>query len=263
MPGPTAFVTGAAAGIGRATARAFAADGYVVGAYDINEDGLRSLATEIEQAGGQVVTGLLDVTDPDQFRAQVDQFVVSSGGRLNVLVNNAGILAAGPFEEMPVATHHRMVDINVKGMINGMLAAFPHLEKSPNSRVVNLCSASAIYGQAELATYSATKFAVRGLTEGLDLEWGRHGIRVIAIWPAFVDTPMTIGLSTGTTRSAGINLDAGGVAKAIVAAADPAKRRLIHRVHFPVGWQSTAAWNASHFAPAWLMRLVNKRLNGV
>ena len=123
--------------------------------------------------------------------------------------------------------------------MNGLFAAFPYLRATPNSVAVNLASASAIYGQAELATYSATKFFVRGITEALDIEWSTYGIRVVSMWPLYVNTAMTENIKTGTTESLGIRLTAQDVADAIVAAVEPSfLRRAIHQVHFPVGTQT-------------------------
>lgn len=255
------FITGAAAGIGRATALSFARNGWFVGAYDIDEVGLKTLAEEIEDLGATVLTGHLDVTDADEVTQQLDEFVGAAGNRLDVMINNAGILVAGRFEDIAVRTHHREIDINTKGVVNGVHAALPHLRATPGSVVVNLASASAIYGQAELANYSATKFFVRALTEALDLEWSRYGIRVIAMWPLYVQTAMTTGVKTGTTDSLGIRLTAQDIADDIVAAVDPSwPHRLIHQVHFPVGRQAKTMAIASRFSPAWLTRLANKRL---
>lgn len=257
----TVFITGGAAGIGRATALSFARNGYVVGAYDIDEVGLKSLADEIEDLGATAITGHLDVTDPDEMAQRVDEFVRAAGNRLDVMINNAGILVAGRFEEIAIATHHREIDINTKGVVNGLHAAFPHLRATPGSVVVNMASASAIYGQAELANYSATKFFVRAMTEALDLEWKRYGIRVVAMWPLFVQTAMTADVKTGTTDSLGIRLTAQDIADDIVNAVDPAwQRRLIHQVHYPVGRQAKTLAMGARFSPAWLTRLVNKRL---
>jgi NAD(P)-dependent dehydrogenase (short-subunit alcohol dehydrogenase family) len=263
------FITGAAAGIGRATALTFARQGFTVGGYDIDEVGLKTLADEIDQlgatgsnvAGATAIVGHLDVTDPDEMAQRVGEFADAAGGRLDVMINNAGILRAGRFEEMDIAGHLREIDINAKGVVNGLYAAFPHLRSTPKAVVVNLSSASAIYGQAELANYSATKFFVRGITEALDLEWERYGIRVIAMWPLYVQTAMTENLATGTTESLGIRLTAQEIADAIVAATVPSKlRRAIHQVHFPVGSQSKVLAAGSRFSPGWLTRLVNKRL---
>ncbi|OBA77867.1 short-chain dehydrogenase [Mycolicibacterium elephantis] len=259
--GKSVFITGAAAGIGRATALTFARKGFTVGGYDIDEVGLKTLADEIERLGAVAHTGHLDVTDPDEMAQRVGDFAKAAGDRLDVMINNAGILRAGRFEELDIAGHHREIDINAKGVVNGLYAAFPYLRKTPNSVVVNLSSASAIYGQAELANYSATKFFVRGITEALDIEWNRYGIRVIAMWPLYVQTAMTDSIKTGTTDSLGIRLSAQDVADAIAAAVEPSLlRRAAHQVHFPVGTQTKVLTTGSRFSPAWLTRLINKRL---
>jgi NAD(P)-dependent dehydrogenase (short-subunit alcohol dehydrogenase family) len=256
------FITGAAAGIGRATALSFARRGYTVGAYDIDDAGLATLADEVASTGGRAVTGHLDVTDTDEMVQRVAEFAQATGGRLDVMVNNAGILLAGRFEDIEAAAHLKEVDVNVKGVINGLHAAFPHLRRTPHSVVVNLASASAIYGQPELANYSATKFFIRGITEALDVEWSRYGIRVISMWPLYVQTAMTDDISTGTTRSLGVRLTAQDVADAILAAVEPSRlRRTIHQVHFPVGAETKAFAMGSRFAPAWLNRLIIQRLS--
>jgi NADP-dependent 3-hydroxy acid dehydrogenase YdfG len=261
-PQKAVFITGAAAGIGRATAMTFARNGFTVGGYDIDEVGLKTLADDIDQIGGAAITGHLDVTDTDEMAQRVSEFANAVGDRLDVMINNAGILLAGRFEDIDATKHLREIDINAKGVVNGLHAAFPYLRATPNSVVVNLASASAIYGQAELANYSATKFFVRGITEALDIEWNRYGIRVIAMWPLYVQTAMTDHIKTGTTESLGIRLTAQDVADAIVKAVEPSwLRRAIHQVHFPVGSQTKIIAAGSRFSPAWLTRLVNKRLS--
>ena len=258
------FITGAAAGIGRATALTFARNGYTVGGYDIDEVGLKSLAGEIEALGATAVTGHLDVTDPDEMAKRVSEFAKAAGDRLDVMINNAGILRTGRFEDIDISLQLKEIDINTKGVVNGLHAAFGYLRTTPNSVVVNLASASAVYGQAELATYSATKFFVRGITEALDIEWSTYGIRVVAMWPLYVKTAMTENIKTGTTESLGINLTAQDVADAIVAAVEPSwVQRRIHQVHFPVGTQTRASVVLSRFSPAWLQRLLSKRLAGL
>jgi len=251
------LITGAAAGIGRATARLFAVRGWRVGAYDVDEAGLASLA---EESDGTVATGLLDVRDASAWERTVEEFVAGSGGLLDVLVNNAGVLDGGGFADIPLALHRRAVDINVMGVINGCHAAHPYLRATPDAHVVNLASASAIYGQAELATYSATKFAVRGLSEALDLEWRGDDITVTALWPLFVRTGMTDDLDIGTTRSLGVRLTADEVAREVYAAATSG-HGLLGSVHRPVGLQARALFAASEIAPTWLSRAVNQYLS--
>lgn len=249
----TVFITGAAAGIGRATALRFAREGFRVGAYDVDEAGLAALAAE---ASG-VVTGVLDVRDGDAWDEALAEFCGDDA--LDVLVNNAGVLDGGRFEDIALVRHRRAVEINVLGVINGCHRAHRYLRAG--SHVVNLASASAIYGQAELATYSATKFAVRGLTEALDLEWGPRGITVTALWPLFVATDMTRGLDIGTTRSLGVHLRPDQVAAEVYVAATTG-HGLLGSTHRAVGLQAKALFTAAALAPSWVSRAVNKRLAG-
>lgn len=249
----TVLVTGAATGIGRAIALKFAGHGYRVGAFDIDETGLASLVVEAGSEA-EIVTGRMDVRVVADWQAALDSLVGDGG--LDVLVNNAGVLQSGQFTEISLAEHARTIEINVTGVITGCHTAHPSL-KLARGQVINLCSASAVYGQPELATYSASKFAVRGLTESLDLEWAADGIRVSALWPLFVRTNMTEGMDIGTTRSLGINLSVADVAQAAWETAN-AKRQL--SPHHGVGIQSQTLMAASSVAPGALTRLVNKYL---
>lgn len=256
MTVPTVFISGAAAGIGRATALRFAREGYRVGAYDVDLAGLASLRDEVGNSGGDISIGQLDVTDAADWQQQLAAFTGPSH-RLDILINNAGVLSSGRFEEIPLESQRRMVDVNVYGVMAGLHTAFPYLRETAHSQVINLCSASAIYGQPELAVYSSTKFAVRGLTEALELEWRRHGIRVIAMWPLFVATAMVDGVETSSTRSLGIHLTADDVAEEIFTAARR-DRKWLPRVHYPVGRQTKVLAGLSQVSPNWVQRLMNK-----
>ena len=253
---PTVFISGAAAGIGRATAVLFAQRGYRVGAYDVDLAGLASLREEVSIRGGDIAIGQLDVSSAEDWAQQLEAFTGSSR-RLDVLVNNAGVLSHGRFEEIGLQTQRRIVDVNVYGTMAGLHTAFPYLRDTRGAQVVNLCSASAIYGQPELATYSASKFAVRGLTEALELEWRRYGIRVIAMWPLFVQTPMVDGVETNATRRLGVHLSAEDVAKSIYDATHSTPSRL-PKVHYPVGRQTKVLAGLAQMSPNWAARLLNK-----
>ena len=119
---------------------------------------------------------------------------------------SGGSVLTGRLDTIPLADQQRAVEVNVTGVLNSCHTAYPYLRATPGAQVVNLCSASAIYGQPELATYSATKFAVRGLTEALDLEWEDDDITVTAIWPLFVNTAMVDGMDVGAQRRLGVRL---------------------------------------------------------
>ncbi|WP_228549392.1 SDR family oxidoreductase, partial [Dietzia sp. SYD-A1] len=260
----TVLVTGAGRGIGEATARGFADAGYLVGAFDLQPCAWAA-------GDDRVITGALDVTDPAAWEAALEQVTARSGGALNVLVNNAGLLYGMPFVDASYEQDSALVDVNVKGVMYGCRAAHPYLEKASSAVVVNLCSASAIYGQAEMAVYSATKFAVRGITEALDLEWGPTGIRVCSVWPLYVGTGMLEGVNTAGMRNMGVRLTEGDVAGEVLRLAEQTRRPtsgLLGRirgvvgreVHRPVGTQATAMYLASQVGPGRIIRLANRRL---
>lgn len=252
------FITGAAQGIGAATAERFVREGWFVGLHDVDLDGVQALRERL--GPDNALAARLDVRDTEAWTPSLQHFWEQAGGRFDVLLNNAGIASSGAFESLTLATHHAIVDVNLKGVINGAHAGHDFLRRNPGggARLINLASASAIYGAAGLASYSATKFAVRGLTEALDLEWRAQGIRVCDLWPLFVSTKMVEGLSLPTIRSLGVRLTAQDVANAIWKAANHAG----HRVHWPVGAQALGLYYAACWLPDRLTRAVTARLSG-
>lgn len=181
----TIFVTGAASGIGKATALLFASRGWFVGCYDVDGEGARAVAQEI---GAQSVHGRLDVRNEESWKVVASDFETTSK-RLDVLFNCAGILRMGRFEDVSPAACREQLEVNVMGVILGIQTLLPLLERT-RGRIVNMSSASAIYGQPELAVYSASKFAVRALTEALDLELASRGVTSCDLMPGYVDTAM-------------------------------------------------------------------------
>ena len=182
------FVTGAASGMGRATVFRFASEGWFVGGYDVSDAGLASLADEVGAGNG--LFERLDVTDPLAFAAAVSRFREAAAGRMDILHNNAGIIAHGLFDEMEWATIERIVRVNLFGPMIGIRAALPLLRDTPNALCFTTCSASAIFGSANLAAYSASKQGVRALTEALSVELARFGIRVGDVIPGIIETAM-------------------------------------------------------------------------
>lgn len=255
---PAIFVTGAATGIGRACAERFARHGWFVGLYDIDADGAAAVAATLPPDCG--VAGALDVTDPEIWQVALAQFWEKSGQRLDVLFNNAGVLTTGPFETVDLAKHQAMLNVNVLGMINGCYAAFDYLHRTPGARVINMASATAIYGQPDLVTYSATKFAVRGFTEGLELEWRRHGIRVSDVWPSYVRTSMSKKFEhLASAQSLGVRLTPADVAVTVWDCAT--NQSLVPKTHWIVGLQAKLLAIATSVSPAPLSRWVVRRLS--
>lgn len=209
------FVTGAAAGIGRATALLFARRGFRVGLYDVDELGLARVAGEIGERAA--VWGRLDVADPRSVEAAVAAFGAWTGGRMDVLFNCAGILRMGAFDAIPIAEYEKEIAINVLGPVYVTRAALPLLERGERPVIVTMSSASAQYGVPEMAVYSATKFFVRGLTEALDLELAGRGIRVCDVAPGYVATEMVSSQRTPakSVGKLGVSLTADDVAEVV------------------------------------------------
>ncbi|MFQ5698739.1 MAG: SDR family oxidoreductase [Myxococcota bacterium] len=182
------FITGAASGMGRATAELFASKGWLVGALDVDVEGLRTLEKEL--GSDRCWIRYLDVTDKAEYDAAVSEFGAASGGRLDLLFNNAGIGEGGFFEDVPHEAAMRVVHVNLIGVLNGIYAALPLLKATEGSLCFSTSSSSATYGMPNLAVYSATKHAVKGLTEALSIEFERHGIRVADVLPGLIDTPI-------------------------------------------------------------------------
>jgi NAD(P)-dependent dehydrogenase (short-subunit alcohol dehydrogenase family) len=252
---PTIFITGAAQGIGRACAKRFASRGFTVGLYDIDEPGLAALAEEIGRDHGsdKVCWQRLDVCDGASIDAGLRQFAAHTGGRLDVLLNNAGVLSVGPFEQIDLAAHRKMIAVNVQGLLEVAHRAFPLLRDTPGARLINMSSGSAIYGIPEMASYSATKHFVRGLTEALDLEWRRHDIAVCDVMPMFVATALLTNTATANSMGRlGVRLCADDVADVVWTAANARGRAA--RVHWPVGLQTAVAFAAKRLSPSWLDR---------
>ncbi len=182
------FITGGAGGMGLETGRYFAERGWRVGLFDLNEAQLAEAASGFEP--GSVMTGTVDVTREADFLPAVEAFAEFSGGRMDVLFNNAGIAPGGWFDEMGSDIIRQTIDVNVMGVIYGIRAALPLLQATTNALCVSTSSSVATYGHARRAVYSASKFAVKGLTEALSLEFERFDIRTADVLPGCIDTPM-------------------------------------------------------------------------
>jgi NAD(P)-dependent dehydrogenase (short-subunit alcohol dehydrogenase family) len=180
------FITGAASGIGRATARLFAERGWFVGAFDIDEAGLATLVDDL--GAERCLTRRLDVSDKPDYDAAMAAFSEATGGRLDLLFNNAGIGAGGWFEEVPYDVAMRVLSVNFVGVVNGAYAGAPLLAQTPNSLFFSTSSSAGIFGMPRTGIYAASKFAIKGLTEALSVEFARFDSRAGDVLPALIDT---------------------------------------------------------------------------
>lgn len=199
MKDKVALVTGAASGMGAATARLFAREGAraVVVADVLDSDG-EAVVAEIGKAGGTATYVHLDVTKEDEWQAAVDRTVAAHGG-LNVLVNNAGISGSAAEDLYDTALWHRLMDINSTGVFLGMKYGIPKLREAGGGSIVNWSSVGGLNASEvgmPTSVYNAAKAAVVSLTKSASSEYGRKGIRVNCLCPGFIETEI-MGASGG------------------------------------------------------------------
>lgn len=182
------FITGAASGMGLETARLFAAKGWFIGGFDVNDAGLAALRDEL--GPDNCLVRRLDVTDREDYRAALTAFGDATGGSMDILYNNAGIGRGGPFADQPFEDVLAVVNVNLIGVLIGIHGAVPLLKATPGSMCFTTSSSSATFGMPGIAVYSATKHAVKGLTEALSIEFRAFGIKVADVLPGLIDTPI-------------------------------------------------------------------------
>lgn len=233
------LITGAASGIGRETALFFARQDWFVGAFDVDEAGLKTLESEIGKEN--CFSGIMDVADPDSVQKGVDAFAGQTGGKLNVLLNNAGILKFGLFENVGLKDHHQIVDVNIKGCLSCIYYCLTYLKKTTGARIINMSSISSLYGAPELSVYASTKHALSAMTEALDIELEAYGIVVCDIKPPYVKTPMLEGgensKSLKILRVIGGQTNARKIAKTVWKAAHK------NKLHWKIGFTRLMAFH--------------------
>jgi NADP-dependent 3-hydroxy acid dehydrogenase YdfG len=246
------FITGGASGIGAAAARLFHARGWRVGLVDVDAARLAETAAALPGSWHAV----MDVRDREAWTAALDGF--TGGGRLDVLFNNAGVPFGGPLADASWDGIDRTVAVNLMGVVNGAKIGHAFLKRTPGSCLLNTASASAIYGSSGLATYSATKFAVRALTEALDGEWHADGIRVRALVPGFIDTPLLEQVAEGSNRSIRETVQAAGMELTSAEEVAEAAWAAVHgtQVLVPVGPTARRLM----FAARWMPGSLRKRM---
>jgi 3-oxoacyl-[acyl-carrier protein] reductase len=189
LDGRVAIVTGAASGIGRGIADAFAEEGAAVAVADKNEQGGREVADAIVARGGRAVAVQVDVTDEALIAAMVEGVLAELGG-IDVLVNNAGIDTVSTLVEMPVAMWQQMMDVNLTSLFLCTKAVLPTMIAQRSGRIINLGSQLGLEGTDRMVHYCAAKAGVHGFTKALAYELAPHNINVNAIAPGPIETPL-------------------------------------------------------------------------
>ena len=193
------LITGASSGIGEATARHLAAQGARVVLGARRTDRLEKLVAEIRAAGGIADYRALDVTRLDDVQAFAD-FALKAYGRIDVIINNAGVMPLSPLAELKIDEWNRMIDVNIRGVLNGIAAVLPHMTARKGGQIVNVSSIGGHRVWPTCAVYSATKFAVRAISEGLRQE--TQDIRVTIISPGVVESELADMITSKATAEA-------------------------------------------------------------
>ncbi|MEP0191608.1 MAG: SDR family oxidoreductase [Erythrobacter sp.] len=251
------FISGGGSGIGREIAFHFGQRGWFVGVGDINAQGMADTLGLVE--GGYKFSNPLDVRDRAAWDEALSGFSTAAGGRIDVVVNNAGIGTGGPIHELEKDEIDACVDINIRGVLYGAQAAYPHLLKTaPGSALVNIASAAGITGGNGMSVYSASKFAVRGIAESLDAEWAGEGIKSCSICPSFIETPLLEGTGhRGSNETVRSRVKEAGLEITPVAEVAEAVWEAVHGddLHYLVG--KTA--KQINFAKKWMPGRVRKQ----
>ncbi len=189
LSGKVAVVTGSASGIGRAIANRLAAEGCIVGVFDLNAAGAEATAAAIASAGGDAQAHAVDISDLASVQAAVKAFEASAGA-VDVLVNNAGWDKAAPFLASSPELWRKLIDINLYGPINMHYAVLPGMVQRKRGRVVNIASDAGRVGSSGESVYSACKGGIIAFTKTLAREHARHNIQLNAVCPGPTDTPL-------------------------------------------------------------------------
>ncbi len=189
IAGKVIVITGASSGLGEATARLLAAEGACVVLGARRADRIQTLAEELVANGGKALVVPTDVTDYDQVKRLVDA-AVQTYGRVDVMINNAGIMPHSPLERLKVDDWNRMIDVNIKGVLYGIAAALPYMQHQKSGHIINVSSVAGHKVRPGAVVYAATKTAVRVISEGLRMEVKPYNIRTTVISPGAVATEL-------------------------------------------------------------------------
>ena len=188
-----AIITGGSRGLGRATALAFAKEGIDVAITGRNEEKLKETTEEIKALGVNAVYEVFDVGNYEEVKTGIKN-IISNLGDVDILINNAGIAAFGPFGEMEVSVFESMIQVNVLGMYYVTKEVLPYILENNQGDIINVASTAGLNGNANLTAYSASKFAVIGFSESLMKEVRKNNVRVTTLTPSTIATDMTLDL---------------------------------------------------------------------
>jgi NADP-dependent 3-hydroxy acid dehydrogenase YdfG len=199
LNGKVVVITGASSGIGETTARLLASLGVhlVIGARRMER--LEALATDIRVDGGSVAFQQLDVTDPEQMK-EIIEAAQSRFGRVDAVVNNAGVMPLSPLEALKIEEWNRMIDVNIRGVLHGIAAGLPIMKKQGFGHFINIASIGAYEVTPTAAVYCATKYAVRAITDGLRQETAGQGIRVTLVSPGVTQSELAESITDNEAR---------------------------------------------------------------
>ncbi|MES2399070.1 MAG: SDR family oxidoreductase [Pseudomonadota bacterium] len=189
IQGKVIVITGASSGLGEAAARRLSADGAIIVLGARRTERINALAKELTQAGGKALAMATDVTQAAQVKALVDA-AVKTYGRVDVMINNAGLMPHSLLERLKIGDWDRMIDVNVKGVLYGIAAALPHMQQQKSGHIINVSSVAGHKVGIGNAVYSATKHAVRVISEGLRQEVKSYNLRTTIISPGAVATEL-------------------------------------------------------------------------
>jgi NADP-dependent 3-hydroxy acid dehydrogenase YdfG len=195
------IITGASSGMGEAAAKHLAELGATVVLGARRADKIEKLAKDIKEAGGKALFVKVDVTNLEQVKNLVDT-AVQQFGRVDVILNNAGIMPLSPMDRINVAEWNTMIDVNIKGVLNGVAAVLPYMKKQKSGQIINTSSVAGHKVFNGSAVYSATKYAVRALTEGLRMELKPYNIRTTIVCPGAVKTELLEHISEADIQQA-------------------------------------------------------------
>ena len=202
IPGRVVVITGASSGLGEATARHLAQQGARLVLAARRTERLQALAAELQATGAEVLVQATDVADAAQVQALADA-TLARFGRIDVLVNNAGIMPLAPLAKIKVDEWSRMIDVNIKGVLHGIAAVLPAMTAQKSGHIINIASVAGLKLFTPIGTvYSATKFAVRAISEGLRAE-APEGVRTTIVSPGAVESELKLG-STDPDAAAGV-----------------------------------------------------------